>query len=85
MIETSDPLSLYLFLLCTEGLINLLRNCGENEYVEGFKICRGAPRVNHLLFADDNVIFCKANLGTDKNIQVLLNNYEKALGQKINK
>lgn len=41
--------------------------------------------MNHLLFADNSVIFCKADLETNKSIQLLLNKYENASEQKINR
>lgn len=53
----SDPLSPYLFLLCMEGLISLLSN-STNE-IASIKVSREAPRINHLLFADDIIISVK--------------------------
>ncbi|XP_042962749.1 uncharacterized protein LOC122297028 [Carya illinoinensis] len=84
-IRQGDPLSPYLFLLCTEGLISLLKRNANEGMVEGVRICRGAPRVNHLLFADDSVIFCQADVSTNANILSLLELYERASGQCINK
>ncbi|XP_042950031.1 uncharacterized protein LOC122282138 [Carya illinoinensis] len=84
-IKQGDPLSPYLFLLCTEGLISLFINSAGREGVKRVQICRGAPRVNHLLFADDSLIFCQANVATNEKIQILLNKYERASGHCINK
>lgn len=57
-----DPLSLYLFLMCIEELIESLKKAESNNGDQGIKICRKAPPINHLLFVDDRVIFCKANV-----------------------
>lgn len=63
-----DPLSLYLFLLCTEGLISLLNRPDQEFQIPGIKLCRGAPSINHLLVVDDNVLFCKADVDTTKKV-----------------
>lgn len=51
-----DPISPYLFLLCAEGFSALLRREEEEGRLHGIRICRGAPSVSHLLFADDSLI-----------------------------
>ncbi|XP_042944649.1 uncharacterized protein LOC122278535 [Carya illinoinensis] len=84
-LRQGDPLSPYLFLLCTEGLIAMLRQAEENKRVEGVKICRDSPRINNLLFADDSLFFCRATLQTNADIHQLLKEYELASGQKVNK
>lgn len=61
-LRQGDPLSPYIFLLCTEGLISLLKNSTLDMSLEGVRVCRGAPMINYLLFADDNLIFCKEKL-----------------------
>ncbi|XP_042983206.1 uncharacterized protein LOC122312616 [Carya illinoinensis] len=53
--------------------------------IKGIQVCRGAPKLNHLLFADDSVLFCKANMQTYLVLQHRLDIYEKASGQKINR
>ena len=42
-LRQGDPLSPYLFLLCTEGLTALLANAEENGNISGVKVCRDAP------------------------------------------
>lgn len=41
--------------------------------------------INNLLFADDGILFCKANIEENKNIKSLRERYEKVSGQYINK
>ena len=33
-----------------------------NGVMEGVDVCRGGPKLSHLFFADDSLIFCKASL-----------------------
>lgn len=56
---------------------------GEGK-IHGIKICQGAPKINHLLFTEDSIIFYKANVPTCKKILKVLKIYEKASWQKIN-
>ncbi|XP_042944657.1 uncharacterized protein LOC122278542 [Carya illinoinensis] len=83
-LRQGDPLSPYLFLLCTEGLVSMLKQAALNSMIPGIQICRGAPAINHLLFADDSVIFCKADVQTNLELQRILKRYELASGQKLN-
>ena len=61
-IRQGDPLSPYLFLLCAKGLSSLLQFEEEAGGIEGIRVCRNAPSVSHLLFADDSLILMKADV-----------------------
>ncbi|XP_035551721.1 uncharacterized protein LOC118349890 [Juglans regia] len=84
-LRQGDPISPYLFLLCTEGLISLLREAERTNVVTGLQICHGAPKLNHLLFADDSLIFCNADMETNVRLQTLLEQYEVSSGQQLNR
>ena len=48
-------------------------------------ICRNGPKVSHLFFADDSVLFCRATKAEYNKILEILEVYEKGSGQKINR
>lgn len=83
-IRQGDPLSPYLFLFCAEGLSNLLNNAVSNKQISGVKIARQGPNISHLFFADDSLIFCKANGDEAGHIKEILECYGKASGQQVN-
>ena len=83
-LRQGDPLSPYLFLICAEGLSALLRKAEIDRLIHGISICRGSPRVSHLFFADDSIIFCNATTSDCQALLYLLNVYEDASGQKVN-
>lgn len=51
----------------------------------GFSLCRRSPRLTHLLFADDQLLFCKANMNDCQKVLDILANYETISGQQVNR
>jgi hypothetical protein len=82
-IRQGDPLSPYLFLLCAEGLSSVLLHAEEVGGIEGVKVCRNAPSVSHLLFADDSLILLKADMNNAISLQQALDSYCAISGQLI--
>ena len=60
-LRQGDPLSPYLFLLCADGFSSLIIKAVRNQMLSGLSIYRGCPKITHLFFADDSLLFCKAN------------------------
>ena len=62
-LRQGDPLSPFLFILCTEVLISQLKNAEQEKKLTGLKIARASPPVSHLLFADDSLFFLQGGPG----------------------
>lgn len=75
-----DPLSPYLFLLFVEGFSLSLRNSAMSGHIYGCRVCRSAPSITHLLFADDSFLFFKATAYESNSVKELLNSYESFSG-----
>jgi hypothetical protein len=84
-IRQGDLLSPYLFILCAEGLSTLLHKAEEEGKITGLPIARGGTKINHLFFADDSLLFCRATIAEWAHIQEILEKYKKASGQKLNR
>ncbi|KAL0011890.1 hypothetical protein SO802_006998 [Lithocarpus litseifolius] len=80
-----DPLSPFLFLLCTEGLHGLIKKAASNGDINGFRLCKQGPKLTHLIFADDNLRFYRANSTKCSKVMDLLSLYEDVSSQKINR
>ncbi|KAM2092455.1 hypothetical protein TB2_030374 [Malus domestica] len=83
-LRQGDPLSPYLFLLCTEGLSALIRKGLEMGALHGVKVTPKGMPITHLLFADDSVLFCEATVEEARGVREILNSYAVGSGQEIN-
>ncbi|XP_060972531.1 uncharacterized protein LOC133038406 [Cannabis sativa] len=83
-LQQGGPLSPYLFLICAEGLSRLLQTEEENGSLHGLKVSRSAPSMSHLFFADNSVLFCRANHQSARSIKHVLDIYGRASGQAVN-
>ena len=79
-----DPLSLSLFLLYAEGLSSLIHEAARNQLINGLSVCRGYPKITHLFFTYDSILFCKISNSEYRELKKILQRYEEASGQKIN-
>jgi len=61
-LRQGDPMSPYLFLICAEVLSSLLFQAEKKGVIFCVPTSPKGPRISHLFFADDNMIFYKANL-----------------------
>ena len=80
-IRQGDPLSPYLFILCTKGLHGLMNQVVLSRNIRGISICRNGLRLTYLFFANDSLLFCRASIQECQHILNILLTYEKASGQ----
>ncbi|XP_010468192.1 PREDICTED: uncharacterized protein LOC104748214 [Camelina sativa] len=83
-LRQGNPLSPYLFILCTDVLAANVRKAERNKLITGIKVANKCPPITHLLFADDSLFFCKADNDQCRVILDILKQYECVSGQQIN-
>ncbi|XP_010445465.1 PREDICTED: uncharacterized protein LOC104728135 [Camelina sativa] len=83
-LRQGDPLSPYLFILCTEVIIAHLRKAERLKLLTGIKVSTASPAISHLLFVDDSLFFCRATKEQCEVVLGILNKYERVSGQQIN-
>ena len=84
-IRQGDPLSPFLFLLCTKGLNGLLNKAAHQRHIKGYSPCRNNPCLTHILFANDSLLFCRATIEECNQALDILDVYGKCSGQQINR
>jgi hypothetical protein len=79
-----DPLFPYLFLFVADGLSQILQHEVQSGTLHELKLCRRAPGVSHLLFADDTMLFLKVSEQQARMVDKVMCMYERCKGQLIN-
>ncbi|XP_057747786.1 uncharacterized protein LOC130966983 [Arachis stenosperma] len=83
-IRQGDPLSPYIFVLCIERLSHLINKLIHEKQWEPIMLSRGGPKISHLCFADDLVLFAKADMKQVQIIKNALSLFCGCSGQKVN-
>ncbi|XP_040363828.1 uncharacterized protein LOC112169513 [Rosa chinensis] len=83
-LRQSDPLSPYLFLFGAESFSALLQQKQRLGLLPGIAICQNPPRVNHLLFADDSMLYAQPTPEACFHIKEVIKVYGRASGQVVN-
>jgi hypothetical protein len=82
-IRQGDPLSPYLLLFVADGISCLIRKEIENDSLREFHICRRAPGISHLLFADDSLLLFEGSVDQAMVVKSILDYYERGTGQLV--
>lgn len=83
-IRHGDPISPFLFIMCAEALVSVLNRSEAKGRLHGIQLDKNGPAVHHLLFADDSLLMCRADMMESLEILRCLKLYEEASGQQIN-
>jgi hypothetical protein len=74
----------YLFLIVAEGLSSLMARAETENRITGVPIAASGFRLIHLFFADDSLLFCRANFPEWINLFQVLQTYERVSGKQLN-
>lgn len=83
-LRQGDPLSPYLFIICMNVLSRMLIKAQDQGHLKGIKISRNAPAINHLIYADDILLFFKANLDSCQKFKDIFLLFGNASGLVVN-
>lgn len=83
-IRQGDPLSPYLFIICSEVFSSVLQDLQVCKKINGISVARGAPTISHLFFADDTLLLGHATVEEAVHLKHAITLYEKVSGQLVN-
>ena len=70
--------------MCADVLLGLIHKASSTKEFHGIKVARSAPQLSHLFFADDNLLFSRANSHEASKILNIIATYQQASGQVVN-
>jgi hypothetical protein len=67
-----------------KSLVLSFHNAQMRGCISGVPTSKKGPKITHLFFADDSLVFCKANRVEWRRLLNLIETYERGSGQRIN-
>ncbi|KAK8684374.1 hypothetical protein V6N13_040404 [Hibiscus sabdariffa] len=83
-LRQGDPLSPFLFVICMQGLSATLLAEQAAGRILGIRASQKGPRVNHLLYADDSIVFIRNFEREASRLKEVLHLFADSSGQRIN-
>nr|GEX97632.1 reverse transcriptase [Tanacetum cinerariifolium] len=62
----------------------MVRKSVTEGHIHGVKVCREAPEISHMFFADDNIFFTRSSVEKSCKLKSIFTRYCQASGQVIN-
>ena len=63
----------------------MIQKAADSGDIRGVSICRNGPKLIHLFFADDSLLFCRSTIHDCQKVMDILSSYEAVSGQKLNR
>ncbi|GAA0169726.1 hypothetical protein LIER_24143 [Lithospermum erythrorhizon] len=83
-LRQGDPLSPYVFIICMEGLISLLKEACSAGELQGIKVGPSVDPMTHLMFVGDTLLLGCATLSETAKFKSILDTYKSWSGQLVN-
>lgn len=84
-LRQGDPLSPYLFVLCMEVLGHSINEGVERKQWSAVSVSRGGPKLSHIFFADDLLLFGEASFSQAQVMEYTLAQFCGFSGQRVNR
>lgn len=82
-IRQGDPILPYLFVLCIKRLFQLINHVVELGHWIPIRFSRFGPKLSHLAFADDLLLFAKATMDQAETLKKVMNVFCLSSGQEV--
>ena len=63
----------------------MIKKAERSGEIHGYSLCRQGPKLTHMFFADDSLLFCRATMKECGKVLEILDMYEGASGKKVNR